>query len=129
MFFEEKESSESQHSTPKPKQKKKKKVVVSRKEFIDLKNKIDQILIAVTTQQSPQTPLTKSLQFLEERLKEIEQQEKWTAQRTTLGIEMGTRKLDQQRKAYHKEFIKKSEDTTSEFKDLKDQLVKMTNKQ
>lgn len=42
---------------------------------------------------------------------------------------MGIRKLDQQRKAYHKEFIKKSEDTTSEFKDLKDQLVKMTNKQ
>lgn len=53
MFFNDEESSGSQHSTAKPKKKKKKKVAVSRKEFIDHKSKIDQLLSSVSSQQTP----------------------------------------------------------------------------
>lgn len=103
-----------------PKQKKKKKVVVSRREFIDPKNKIDHILTAITCQQTPQPPSTQSLNSFEERLKAIEERENLTSQRTTLEVEMGIQKLDQQRQADHKEFIKKNEDILSEFKELKE---------
>lgn len=53
MFFKDDESNGSQHSTSKPKQKKKKKVVVSRKEFLDLKNMIDKIITVVSSQEPP----------------------------------------------------------------------------
>ena len=49
MFIEEDESNASQHSTSKPKPKKKKKSIVSRKDFLELKGKMDQILIAFST--------------------------------------------------------------------------------
>ena len=48
MFEEEEESNGSQHSTSKPKEKKKKKKnVVTRKEFMSLQAKVDQILAAL----------------------------------------------------------------------------------
>ena len=55
MFEEEEESSGSQHSTSKPKEKKKKKKkdAVTRKEFLNLQAKVDQILAAVTPTQPP----------------------------------------------------------------------------
>ena len=53
MFIKEDESSGSQHSTSKPKPKKKKKPVLSRKEFVELKGAIDQILAAVSTSKPP----------------------------------------------------------------------------
>lgn len=42
---------------------------------------------------------------------------------------MGIRQLDQQRQEDHKQFIKKTEDLIFEGKELKDQLVKITNEQ
>lgn len=49
MFIDEDESSGFQHSTSKPKPNKKKKSTISWKEFLDLKGKIDQILISIST--------------------------------------------------------------------------------
>lgn len=40
---------------------------------------------------------------------------------------MGTRQLDQQRQSDHKELIKKVVYFLSNIKELKDQLIKMTN--
>ena len=56
MFDKEEESSGSQHSTSKPQEKKKKKKMdVSRKEFLSLQSKVDQILVAVkSTQPQPE---------------------------------------------------------------------------
>lgn len=42
---------------------------------------------------------------------------------------MGIRQLDKQRRTDHKYFIKKSEGFLFDMKELKDQLVKMTNEQ
>lgn len=105
------------------------KATVSRKEFLDLKNKIDQIHTAVTCQKPLQIPSTQSTQSLDKRLTYIEQQEKWVAGRIDLRVEMGIRQLDQQRQEDHKQFIKKTEDLIFEGKELKDQLVKITNEQ
>lgn len=73
MFFEDEESSRSQHSTSKPKQKKKKKAAMSRKEFLNLKSKIHQILSVVSSLQPPQTPPPPALQSFEERLAALKQ--------------------------------------------------------
>ena len=63
MVIDDEELSGSQQSTSKPKQKNNKKIVVSRKEFLSLQAKVDQILVAVTTQalQSTETPTPQSL--------------------------------------------------------------------
>lgn len=62
MFLSEEESSASQRSITKVKLKKKKKPVVSRKEFLALNDKVDQILSVVTNLQRPlQEPVEKSL--------------------------------------------------------------------
>ena len=49
MLIEEDESSGFHHFTSKPKPKKKRKPTMSRKEFIELKGTINQILVAVTS--------------------------------------------------------------------------------
>lgn len=51
MVIDDDESSGSQHSTSKPKPEKKKKIVVSRKEFLSLQGKVDQILAVVATKE------------------------------------------------------------------------------
>ena len=49
MVVDDVESSGSQHSTSKPKQYKKKTIKISRKEFLDLQAKVDQILAVVSS--------------------------------------------------------------------------------
>ena len=63
MVIDDEESIGSQHSTSKPKTKKKKKITVSRKEFLNLQGKVDQILVVVITKelQSTDVPTPQSL--------------------------------------------------------------------
>lgn len=53
MYISEEGSNGSEHSTSKPKPKKKKKLVVSRKDFLDLKVVIDQILTTILSVHPP----------------------------------------------------------------------------
>ena len=80
MFFnEEEESSGWQHSTHKPKEKKrKKKQAVSRKEFLSLQDKVDQILVAVKSSQ-PQSEDLPGLQSLIDRIERMEARERLAA--------------------------------------------------
>lgn len=90
MFLDDEETSGSLHSTSKPKQRKKKKLVVSRKEFLNLQSKFDQILAAVTSK----TPLNTDVpipQTLIDRVEVLETRETLTAEITILHIEMGIR--------------------------------------
>lgn len=129
MFFEDEEFSGFNTPHPSPSKNKRKKGVVSRKDFLDLEIKIDEILIDVSSQQPPQTSTPLTLQSFGEGLASIKVKEKWTADRILIHIEMGTRQLDQQRQSNHKELIKKVEYFLYDIKELKDQLIKMTNQQ
>ena len=97
MYVEEEESSGSHHSTSKPKEKKKKKkMVVSRKEFLNLQSKVDQILATVKSTH-PQSENNHVLQSLIERIKRLETRERLAAKRISLKVEMGIQSLDNNR--------------------------------
>ena len=100
MVFADEESSGSQHSTSKPKAKKMKKLAVSRKEFLSLQSKVDQILAAVTINQ-PHHPDVAEPQSLAERLERLETRERMTAERLSLEVEMGIRAPDNSRTTDH----------------------------
>lgn len=76
----------SQHSTSKPKPKMKKKLIVSRKEFLDLKGKVDKILTVVTSVQPPHAPNFNQLQSLEQRMTEMETRETFTVDKILLRV-------------------------------------------
>ena len=100
MFEEEEESSGSQHSTFKPKEKKnkKKKAVVTRKEFLNLQAKVDQILAVVKPTQPPPEDIP-GPQSLIEHIERLETRERMTAERISLKVEMGIKSLDNNRRA------------------------------
>ncbi|XP_023754281.1 uncharacterized protein LOC111902691 [Lactuca sativa] len=104
MFEEEEESSGSHHSKSKPKKKKKKKNVVTKKEFLSLQAKVDQIMAAVKPTQ-PQPEDTPRPQSLIERIERLETREHMVVERISLKVEMGIRSVDNNRKADHKEFL------------------------
>lgn len=59
----------------------------------------------------------------------INAREKQNADRILIRVEMGIYKLDQQRQLDHNDFINKDKDFLSNIKELKDQMIKMTNEQ
>lgn len=107
MVLDDEESNRSHHSTSNPKHEKKKNLVVSRKEFLDLQSKVDQILATVTSatlrtiEDSIQQSLVNKSQALETR-------EKFSADKMLLRLEMHNRQLDNQRTVDHQEFISKA---------------------
>lgn len=105
IFHEEEDSIVSQHSTSKPKEKlKKKKLVVSRKEFLSLQSKFDQILATITTAQPQQSEII-GPQSLAERVERLAVRERLATGRISLNVEIGIRALDNARTADHREFL------------------------
>lgn len=101
-LIEEDESSGSPHFISKPKPEKKKMQYMFRKEFIELKGKIDQILAAVISSQPPKTLILDTLHTLEERILAIKNREMFTNERLHFLINMAFRHLDVQHQEYHK---------------------------
>lgn len=97
MVIDDKESSGYQHSTSKPK---KKKIAVSRKEFLNLQAKVDQIVAALSSK-TPQSNET-STQSLIDRVEILETRECMTAERIVLWVEMGIRDIENRRTVDHK---------------------------
>ena len=79
-------------------------MVVSRKEFLSLQSKVDQILVAVKSTQ-PQSEDHPGLQSLIERIERLETRERLDANQISLKFEMGIRSLDTSRQAEHKQFM------------------------
>lgn len=122
MIFDEDESSGSQHYTSKPKEKKKKKkLAVSRKEFLSLHSKVEQILAAVTIPQ-PQQSNNGGLQSLAERVERLEERELLSAERISLMVEMGIRALDNNRTTDHKQFLSTAKNLIKEVTTLKNEI-------
>lgn len=80
-------------SNSKPKQNKKKTLVVSRKEFVNLQSKVDQILATVTSA-TPQKTANSTDQSLVDRVQALETREKFYANRMLLQVEVAIRQLD-----------------------------------
>lgn len=121
MVSDNEESNGSQHSTLKPKEKKKKKLVVSRKEFLSLQSKVDQILVVVTTNQSQNLEIT-TPQSLAERVERLETKERLAIERFTLKIEMGIWALDNNRIVDQKQFLATAENHIKEVIAFKNEL-------
>ena len=122
IFDGEEESGGSQHSISKPKEKKKKnKMAVTRKEFLNLQDKVDKILPVVTTPQLQQTKVVGS-QSLAEQVERIETRERLAVERISLNVEMGIRALDSNRTADHKEFLAAAERLIQEVSAIKAEL-------
>ena len=77
MVLGDEESRGSQHSTSKLKRKNKKMLPVSRKEFLNLQSKVDQIMAAVSST-TPHTTLAPTKQYLLDRIEILDTKEKLT---------------------------------------------------
>lgn len=128
MVLDVEKSSGSQHSTSKPKQTKKKKIAVSRKQFLGLQAKVDQILVAVSPQ-APQNTECPAPQSLTEHIEVLEIREMMNAQRILLKIAMGIRDLNNRRTTYHKEFLSIAENIIKEVTKLKYDFKKTLERQ
>ena len=93
-------------------------MAVSRKEFLCLQSKVEQILVAVKSNQlqSEDHPVPQSLIKRTDRL---ETRERLAAERISLKVEMGIRSLDNNRQADHKEFMAAAERLISEVSAIK----------
>ncbi|KAL7595290.1 hypothetical protein Lser_V15G29353 [Lactuca serriola] len=123
MIFDKEESSGSQHSTSKPKKKKKKnkKLAVTRKEFVSLQSKVNQILTTVSSNKTQNTELP-TPQSLAERVEILETRERLTSERISLKIEMGIRALDNNCTADQKQFVSTAENLIKEVTALKEEI-------
>ncbi|XP_023754907.1 uncharacterized protein LOC111903362 [Lactuca sativa] len=121
MIFDKEESSGSQHSTSKPKKKKNKKLAVTRKEFVSLQSKVNQILTTVSSNKTQNTELP-TPQSLVERVEILETREHLTSERISLKIEMGIRALDNNRTADQKQFVSTAENLIKEVTTLKEEI-------
>ena len=96
-------------------------MVVSRKEFLSLQSKVDQILAAVKSTQ-PQSEDHPVPQSLIKRTDRLETRERLAAERISLKVEMGIRSLDNNRQADHNEFMATAERLIFEVSAIKDNL-------
>lgn len=106
--------------------KKKQKIVVSRKEPIDLSDKVNMILSVISNLQPPQhqpmiPPNTNSLA---KRVNELEEREKLLDERILLNIEMGIKSLDESIMKWQAEMVQKGEEMVKQLKELKEDTVK-----
>ena len=93
-------------------------MVVSRKEFLSLQSKVDQILASVKSTQ-PQSEDNLVPHSLIERIERLETRERLAAERFSFKVEMGIRSLDNNRQADHKEFMDAAERLVSEVSGIK----------
>lgn len=100
----------------------------SRKEFLSLQSKIDQIMDVVATNQPQNTDFT-TPQSLVERVEWLETKERMNEERMIIGVEMGIRELDNNKTVDQKEFISTVERLIMEVTTLKDEFKLTLEKQ